>query len=162
MCIRDSYNAGTGHRLWIARRAQSLLPGWLKQTQCCVSVDLPMHVLVVLSTKPDNLARLDHKGTELWDTSMIAKPAPSLRHQARSRSILQKTKPYSVPARSSYPPQRLLILNSPLATRYSLANAASNATAEGVKSCPRIMSRASGAPNSRSIPLSSHSMESGP
>jgi hypothetical protein len=46
---------------------------------------------------------------------------------------------------------------------YFLAsNAASKATFEGEKSCLRIIARASGAPHSRSMPLSSHSMESGP
>ena len=46
--------------------------------------------------------------------------------------------------------------------RYFLANAASNATDDGAKSMPRIMSSASGAPKSRSMPESSHSIESGP
>jgi cyclopropane-fatty-acyl-phospholipid synthase len=42
------------------------------------------------------------------------------------------------------------------------ANAASKATAEGAKSIRRTNARASGAPQSRSIPESSHSIESGP
>ncbi len=42
------------------------------------------------------------------------------------------------------------------------ANAASKATAEGAKSIRRTNARASGAPQSRSMPESSHSIESGP
>jgi cyclopropane-fatty-acyl-phospholipid synthase len=42
------------------------------------------------------------------------------------------------------------------------ANAASKATADGAKSIRRTNASASGAPQSRSIPESSHSIESGP
>ncbi len=42
------------------------------------------------------------------------------------------------------------------------AKAASKATLEAAKSCDLIIFNASGAPHSRFIPLSSHSMESGP
>ena len=44
----------------------------------------------------------------------------------------------------------------------SFANAASKATEEGAKSVRRTNASASGAPQSRSIPESSHSIESGP
>ncbi len=45
---------------------------------------------------------------------------------------------------------------------YSSPKAASNATVEGSKSTLRTNSQASAAPCSRSMPLSSHSTESGP
>ena len=44
----------------------------------------------------------------------------------------------------------------------SLANAASKATDDGAKSVRRTNASASGAPQSRSMPESSHSIESGP
>src|SRR5438094_5753791 len=44
----------------------------------------------------------------------------------------------------------------------SLANAASNATSDAAKSKARIRAHASRAPNSRSIPASSHSTDRGP
>jgi len=49
-----------------------------------------------------------------------------------------------------------------LAAQSSRANAASNATPDGAKSVRRTNARASRAPYSRSIPESSHSIESGP
>ena len=45
---------------------------------------------------------------------------------------------------------------------YSLANAASKATCDGAKSVALIFAHASRAPNSRSMPPSSHSIDSGP
>lgn len=45
---------------------------------------------------------------------------------------------------------------------YSRANAASKATWDGAKSVALIFAHASRAPNSRSIPPSSHSIDSGP
>ena len=44
----------------------------------------------------------------------------------------------------------------------SRANAASKATFDGEKSTALIFAHASRAPNSRSMPMSSHSMDSGP
>src|SRR5918998_531875 len=44
----------------------------------------------------------------------------------------------------------------------SFANAASNATEDGAKSVRRTKASASGAPQSRSMPESSHSIERGP
>ena len=49
-----------------------------------------------------------------------------------------------------------------LAHQASFANAASNATSDGEKSVRRTNASASGAPHSRSMPESSHSIESGP
>jgi transposase-like protein len=45
---------------------------------------------------------------------------------------------------------------------YSRANAASNATCDGGKFVALIVAHASRAPNSRSIPPSSHSIDNGP
>src|ERR671915_286166 len=49
-----------------------------------------------------------------------------------------------------------------LAHHASFAKAASKATSDGEKSVPRTKASASGAPQSRSMPESSHSIESGP
>ena len=63
---------------------------------------------------------------------------------------------------SSPPADSPIVTKPTLLIEPSLANAASKASVDGAKSVRRTNASASGAPQSLSIPESSHSTESGP